>query len=127
MNIQSIEVIASLDESQKKGTVALLSPSSDNYSQSNIIVNPVLDYDPVEEESKIYIECKSWDLGKESRLTIHRSPDIEEDLSLKLLLLLRPHFKSPNQTCKFNLDVVDKNDSNTSLFDDDTVQRFLKI
>ena len=36
-------------------------------------------------------------------------------------MLLRPHFKSPNQTCKFNLDVVDKYDSNTSLLDDEAV------
>ena len=122
----TIEVIASLDN-QLNGRTALLSPSSDNYSIEKYNVQRTLDYDPSEETSDIYIECKSWDLGKESRITIHRSPDIAENLSFKLLLLLRPHFLKVGEKCKLNFNIVDKNNPDYTLLDDNTVQRFSEI
>ena len=122
----TIEVTTSLDN-HLNGGAALLPPSSDNYSLERYNVQRTLDYNPGGENSGIYIECKSWDLGKESRLTIHRSPNIAENLSFKLLLLLRPHFLEVGEKCKLNFNIVDKKTPDYTLLDDDTVQRFSEI
>lgn len=122
----TIEVTASLDN-HLNGRTALLSPSSDNYSIEKYNVQRTLDYDPSAENSDMYIECKSWDLGKESRLTIHRSPNVAGNLSFKLLLLLRPHFLEVGEKCKLNFNIVDKNNPDYTLLDDNTVQLFSEI
>lgn len=124
--VQSIEVTASLDN-QLDGKVALLPPSSDNYSLERHNVQRTLDYDPVKQASDIYIECKSWDLGKQSKLTIHRSPSNKKNLNIKLLLLLRPHFSEIGGRCKVNFNVVDKNDPENTLLDEKSVQRLSEI
>lgn len=118
---QSIEIITSLDD-ELNGTVAIFSPNSDYYSVEAHNRQRTLDYNPVEETPNMYVECKSWDLGKESRLTLHRSPETKEDLSFKLLLLLRPRFFKIGDKCKIKFNIIDKKVSNNSSLDEESLQ-----
>lgn len=112
---ETIEITSSIEENQ--GKVAILSPISDDFSKERFNVQRTLNYNPIEYEPNIYIECKSWDFGEKSTITIHRNPNFTENHSIKLLLLLRPAFTRQGEKCKIKFNVSDKSNPDSNLLD----------
>jgi len=85
-NVNEIEVICSISgEDDNSGSVGIWKASEDYYC-SNAGVGPRVH----RSFSSSYIELETWKFGSEAKITLHRSPEINEQSIIVFSILFRP-------------------------------------